>query len=336
MQAVGRGLRQFVQQHAHALILSGVAVVYLAGYLLYSRDVDYSLPSYDACIADKPASAAIATKFSELDNLHPASDDLLKAIDALPKLDAAGGLPDIHTAMRKYKEAGIQDDLFDTLQNLSKRPFEELFRADDLVRNQVRDILFLWANVDETDAASRGPFIDARELEFLEKMKDKPFLQDDLYPNPAPLDALQMRGEFNEAWNHYYGLLLRQVAAQEMFGTPSPADDAPLTPAALDKLSHHAADFKTADEKAAYWTNVVRVTGKSGGAALDPLIRASAPGLSFDNILSRLHDNPGYKNGRPTDRQGRAIGFNVQYQPEKLRLTCYGFIKEPDAVAQGK
>jgi hypothetical protein len=334
------GLTRYLRSKTDVLLISGVAVVYLTGYVFYTRDADYSLPAYEACITETPSVSPISTKFSELDAVHQASDALLATIAALPNLDASGGLPDLHTTLRHYKEAGL-DDLFDTIQHLSQRRFADLFRADDAVRNEVRDLLFLWAGVENADPASRGPFIDARELEYMEKAKDEPFLQDGRYPNPAPLDAGKMREEFNIAWNRAYARLLTQIAAKDLFDAPPPANsDAALSASGLEKLARHAADFPTAEQKVAYWTNVVRVLQPPGasfarsanGVAIDKAIRASIPALSLQSVLERLGRSPVQKDGHYTDRAGRPIGFNVSYLPQKVRLVCYGHIQEEAAA----
>lgn len=332
------GVWRYLKAKTDVLLISGVAIVYMFGYMLYSADVDYSLPSYETCLTEKPAPSPVSTKFFDMESIREVSDRVQAAIDALPNLEASGGLPDLHTAMRKYKEAG-QDDLFDTVQHLSQRRFSDLFRADDAVRKEVRDILFIWAGAENADANSRGPFIDARELQFMEKSKDDPFLQDGRYPNPAPIDAGRMRDAFYVAWNKAYARLVAQVAAKDLFDVPAPVPpETPFSAAALDKLSKHAADFTTAEQKAAYWTNVVRVAQPSvgllssfmktaNGVALDKVISASVPTLNLERVLARLSQSPAKKGGYYTDRTGRPIGFNVSYLPQKVRLVCYGLIE---------
>ncbi len=341
------GVLQYLKKKTDVLLIAVVAVVYLIGYMLYSRDVDFSLPAYDACVQNNPAASPVATKFSDTDALHPASDKLLADINALPNLAAMGGLPDLHTAIRKDKEAGI-DDLFDTVMFLSQRGFNDLLPGDDTIRSKVRDILFLWAKIDDADPASRGPFIDARELEFLEKAKDDPFLQDGLYPDPAPLDAGRLRGEFSDILNRRYADLIRQLAGKDLYDTFPVDDKSSLTPAGIDKLAKHAGDFKTAEQKVNYWTNVVRMVNPApgallttfekshNGAALDGAIRTSVPSLTLEQVLDRIRQNPSLKDGRYTDRGGRPIGFSVSYLPQKVRVVCYGFTDKADKTADAQ
>lgn len=336
------GVWQYLKAKTDILLISGVAIVYMFGYMLYSAEVDYSLPSYETCLTEKPAESPVPVKFPELEAIREISDKLSATIDALPNLEASGALPDLHTAMRKYKEAA-QDDLFDTVQHLSQRRFNDIFRADDSVRKEVREILFTWAGVENMDPNSRGPFIDARELTFMERSKDDAFLQDGRYPNPAPIDAGRMRDAFNAAWNKAYARLVAQVAARDLFDTTTPvAADAPFSAAALDRLAKHGGDFTTAEQKAAYWTNVVRVAQPSvgllssfmktaNGVALDKIIRASVPTLSLEKVLDRINQSPAKKGGYYTDRTGRPIGFNVSYLPQKVRLVCYGLIENQPA-----
>ena len=339
----GNPILAYLRRKTDMLLILLVATVYLIGYGIYTRDVDYSLPAYDACIDSKPSPSPFATKFTEMEAVHPASDKLIAAINALPDLPASGGLPTLHYMMKMDKEAG-NDDLFDTVTYVSQHHFEDLMRADDILRNKVRDILFIWAGVDNADPNNRGPFIDARELQFLEKMKDEPFLQDGLYPNPAPLDAGRLRTEFYEAWNGYYAQILRQLLAKDLYAAQPVAEGTALSASGLDKLSRHANDFASPEQKAAYWTNVVRMVEPAGillsgfaaspnGLALDKAIRVSAPTLSLEAILARAHQSPAFKGERYTDRAGRPIGFSVSYLPQKVRVVCYGFTDTPAASA---
>jgi hypothetical protein len=332
------GVWRYLKAKSDLLLISGVAVIYLFGYMLYSAEADYSLPSYETCMTEKPASSPVPAKFPELEAIREISDKLSASIDALPNLEKSGALPDLHTAVRRYKEAA-QDDLFDTLQHLSQRRFNELFRADDSVRREVREILFTWAGVENMDPNSRGPFIDARELAFLERSRDDPFLQDGRYPNPAPIDAGRMRDAFDAALNVAYARLVAQAAEKDLFDTAASAQpDAPFSAAALDRLAKHGGDFTTLEQKSAYWTNVVRMAQPpagvlssfmktANGVALDRLIRASVPTLSLEKVLERLSQSPAKKGGYYTDRTGRPIGFNVSYLPQKVRLVCYGLIE---------
>jgi hypothetical protein len=254
-------------------------------------------------------------------------------------------LPALHHALKMDKEAN-QDDLFETVDYLSQRKLEELLRPDDIIRNKIRDIMFIWAGVDNADPASRGLFIDARELEFVEKMKDEPFLQDGLYPNPAPLDAGALRLAFYDAWNRDYADFLRQLLAKDLYAAQPVKEDTALTPAGIDRLSRHAKDFPSAEQKAAYWTNVVRMVepsagtllstfaGSPNGQALDKAIRASVQAYSLDAAVQRLRLNPALKGDHYTDRNGRPVGFTVSYLPQKVRVVCYGVIAPPTAAAR--
>lgn len=336
------GVVRYFKSKMDILLISGVAIIYLFGYMLYSADVDYSLPSYETCITEKPMPSPPATKYSDLESIREISARLQVEIDALPTLEASGGLPELRIAMRKTREAGL-NDLFDTVQHLSQRSFNELFRADDAVRKEVREILFLWAGVENMDANSRGPFIDARELAFVEKSRDDPFLQDGRYPNPAPVDAGKIKDDFHAAWNRAYARLVAQAAAKDLFDAAAPAaPDTPFNAAGIDRLTKHAADFTTVEQKAAYWTNVVRVARPSSGllssfaktangAALDKAISASVPTLNLERVLARLNQSPAKKGGHYTDRSGRPIGFSVSYLPQKVRLVCYGLIENQPA-----
>jgi Ca2+-binding RTX toxin-like protein len=89
-------------------------------------------------------------------------------VTTLPALRGHGNLPDLSIAMAK-------DAQLLQLVQLFKQKAVEGDATGAL--NLVRSILFRWAGVDAVTAGSRGPYVDAQELAFLEKFVGHGFSQ---------------------------------------------------------------------------------------------------------------------------------------------------------------
>ena len=101
----------------------------------------------------------------------------------LPNLKGYGNLPDLRIAM-------AQDT---TLLNLVKDFDQKSTQGQFNQASQlVKPILFRWAKTDGLDPNSRGGYVDARALGFLEKFVGQNFLQGGTNPNPAGGNAVNL------------------------------------------------------------------------------------------------------------------------------------------------
>lgn len=89
---------------------------------------------------------------------------------------------------------------------------------DAITDDQVRAILYRWAGVDGVDPASRGNYIDARQLAFLERFFDDPYLQEGFLPNPGVAAAATLEHSFDLIFDAAKARLLVQGPLAEAFG----------------------------------------------------------------------------------------------------------------------
>ena len=99
---------------------------------------------------------------------------------ALPNLRGYGDLPDLHIAMAK-------DNVLLDLVNTFVTTFAQ---SPEAILAQLDAILFRWAGVDNINPSSRGQYIDARRLEFLEEFVGREYRNGVSSPGPAASIAL--------------------------------------------------------------------------------------------------------------------------------------------------
>jgi|GEM_PF-5849001 len=175
---------------------------------------ELSLTDMQAGYEGARAAQAIQSNLSMLDiRLHNSPEDLRAEIKQMPEL---AGYHYLNLREVLANDALVRDKIMPILQGIMQMSFAELFLPESNVREKVRDIIFIWYGVDKIDPASRGPFIDARELYALEATMGQPFLQLGAYPNPAPYASNSLKEAFDMLLNHYYSVLLMQVAAVDL------------------------------------------------------------------------------------------------------------------------
>ena len=86
-----------------------------------------------------------------------------------------GILPSLYIAM-SMDNTGT-GNLLDLVTGFSELTFNQIFDGTTDTADAVKDIMFRWAGVDGVSPTSRGSYVDARELGFLEALADNPFLQ---------------------------------------------------------------------------------------------------------------------------------------------------------------
>ncbi len=239
----------------------------------------------------------------------------------MPELRGYGTLPSLRIAMSMDNEGA--GNLLELVKDLTFKDFDELFSEDGTIVDDVRDILFRWAGVDELTGDERGAFVDSRELGFLEKLSGVAFMQRGIYNNPQGVEAGEdIKQAFSMALNAFYGRLLIQIAGSDLFTFETgydlgygkdplelfvrPAYDyisdefpgiAGLDTAKLDELETEATGLASTGEREIFWSNVLRmieftlgVDNLSGGdqAALSDAIEASDAGLDMATMIAGL------------------------------------------------
>lgn len=225
----------------------------------------------------------------------------------LPNLRGYGEIADLGIAMNLDGDQEDEGSLISLVTALNEKALEQLFDGTSTLVNDVRAILFRWTDVDTLATDSRGNFVDARELAFLEKLTGQDFRQLGWSPNPlGPNAGGELNETFLDTFNKLYANLLIQTAASQLFAEAPHFD--PLTGAVtnadtlnldvLEALEETALGFATTGERLQFWSDIVRVIEYSVGtvnldggslSALESAIVGSDPLLNLDDIVEGLN-----------------------------------------------
>jgi Ca2+-binding RTX toxin-like protein len=216
-----------------------------------------------------------------------------------------GTLPDLFIASSMDNDLEDPDSLASLLAALSAKTFDELFADDGSIMADVRAILFRWAGVDDMDPASRGQYVDARELSVLEGIVGLPYLQFGGSPNPGIAPAYILNESFDMAMNAISARLIAQAAGKALFtgdASYNPLTDGfdgitGLNQYALDAMLAKSLDPYAVTDKTAFWMQVVNVVDQAVGVSslttgelqkLNDALAASDLTLTADQLLERI------------------------------------------------
>ena len=218
----------------------------------------------------------------------------------MPDVRGYGELPDLSAAlMSGYETSGSLRPL---VERLDKQTFENIFARPEKTADLVREIMFAWAGAETVDPASRGPYIDARELHFLEAFSGEPFLQRGWSPNPFYFAALDLQEAFQILFDATFARLTAQLAGHLIFDDPvryniytdSFSGRTSLNPDRLAELAKLAA---TNSDPLSVWSGFLRMLEFSIGVenlkgasitALDKAISDTVRGLDLESALGTL------------------------------------------------
>ncbi|MER2514304.1 MAG: hypothetical protein ABTQ25_18140, partial [Nitrosomonas ureae] len=132
----------------------------------------------------------------------------------LPTLKGFGNLKDLHVAMS-------QDTALLTLvQNFTAGWSTKKFENPTALNNEVRAILYKWAGVDTVVDGSRGTFIDAKILSFMEALTGEPYGSNSTLGFTQPSHAVHVppvMNAFEIAFDSLKAHLLTQAGAGSLF-----------------------------------------------------------------------------------------------------------------------
>ncbi len=240
-------------------------------------------------------------EFDQTNSSYIESYSLISEVFGLPTQRGYGTIPDLHISISLDNYGA--GNLLGRITDIKDLTISDIFSADATILNATRDIMFRWAGVDDVNPSSRGLYIDARQLEFLEKLTGQPFLQRGMYANPLWEATEDLQEAFNIALNHIYGNLVAQAAGGALFdgdwyysiATDSIQGVTGLNVDVLDDLETLALALSNTAERQTFWENVVRMVeftvgtdNLSGGAlsALEAAITGSDVTLDLqDDIL---------------------------------------------------
>ncbi|HDS1725586.1 TPA: hypothetical protein QEM58_004193, partial [Pseudomonas putida] len=215
-----------------------------------------------------------------------------------------GILPSLYVSMCMDNDGS--GNLLSLVTDLSELTFSQIFDGTADTVDAVKDIMFRWAGVDGVSSTSRGAHVDARELEFLEKMFDNLFRQGGHLVDPMYNASIDINNAFKQVFNHVYANIVAQASGGQLFEGDwqynSHADTfegiTGLDLGLLDDLETEATGLANTAARQTFWENVVRmidgvigVGNLDGGdlAALQGAITASDVTLDLeDDILPPL------------------------------------------------
>ena len=328
-----------------AAIVGCVLVIGIPFYMHFHPPV-YT-KSFDTCYFEKPEGVR-SLKYTEPDvymNRPPLkiSGEKPEGFETLPEMEGYSRIPPLRVAVLEQWRRG-SPELLDALRQLQTVPLEKLFLPE--TQENLRKILFLWGNVAGIDPNSRGPFIDGREIAYVEAVMNQRFLQMNAYPNPAPVAASSMRQAFNLMFNRNYAVLLEWNAGRSLFVPRSQGPAAPpfthqaISPEALSRIVEFSLQLPTSEQKEAYWTNVLRMVEGAqepdlkfivyNRRLLDTAIHQSLPDLDIDPIRARLKEKKVLDDSTVwTDKDGAPVDFQVFYiSDQNMRRICYSKFKK--------
>src|SRR6218665_473909 len=165
------------------------------------------------------------------------------------------------------------DSLISLVSAFTAMSKEDLFSADGM--GLIKDIMYRWAGVEGVDPNSRGSYIDARTLEFIEAFTGKPFLQRGYRSDPLRDASADLEDGFDIAQTHYYTILVAQTDAGSIFSgnvyydlkSDSMKGIIGLDTDVLDDLELHIAGLANTAAREAFWQNVVRLVENTVGVA---------------------------------------------------------------------
>ncbi len=222
----------------------------------------------------------------------------------LPTLRGYGTLPGLRIAASIDNDYADPDSLIRLLHDFSYRGLDGYYADNHSIMEDTQAILFRWAGVEAIDPASRGDYLDARKLEFLEKMFDKEFLQGGWLADPGVGAAAYLDKSFEQAHYLIAGRLLAQVLAKDLFEgdvTYNQASDsfdgfAGFKQSGLDALLAKSLDGAQVTDKMTFWLDVVNSIDASVGlsnisasdlAVLESTLQASDLSLSINDLIDK-------------------------------------------------
>ncbi|CAH0150237.1 calcium-binding protein [Roseomonas sp. CECT 9278] len=178
--------------------------------------------------------------------------------------------------------------LLDLVQDFVETPIADVTDA------QIRDIMYRWAEVDGISPTARGPYIDARQLTFLERFLDQPFLQNGWGTNPGVNATADLEAAFAAVQRAVAAHLFVQAQLSDVVGIGAYdylSDSVVIADleAALELAGTAAAAVSGGfDAKLAWWKHVSPIFNDAAPTQETPtadyetwFLAATAAGLGF-------------------------------------------------------
>jgi Ca2+-binding RTX toxin-like protein len=216
----------------------------------------------------------------------------------LPDLRGYGTLPDLAIAMSQ--DATLKGMVEDYAGGFTMASFAD----PSTLSSDAANILYQWAGVESVDPSSRGQFVDARQLEFLEHLFGQDFSQ------RGAADPFFVAGEdITQSWNmvleNFKDDMLLQSGANSLFSSPLSYDPWTGTVTGTPALSETAVgDLVTnapsaGPDNTAYWVEIAHFINTIEGidnlttdetSWLNSAIYSTDPTLAWSDIATLAND----------------------------------------------
>lgn len=243
--------------------------------------------------------------YSDLNSVYYQDYALDEAALGLPDMRGYGELPNFSIAISLDNNDSDPDSLLSLVDDFSNLTFSQIFTDDNSALEDVVDIMYRWAGVDSVATDSRGEYIDARKVEFIETFTGRAFVQRAWETNPQWQASEHLEEAFNTGVQNIAARLIAQTAGADLF-SGDPAYNAAtdsfdgITGLDTSTLSTLETMGSSASDKETFWGNVVRVIDNTVGVdnlstsdetALDTAINNTDVSLDLQDILDFLEWN---------------------------------------------
>ena len=248
----------------HSLASLGITSIDLAGVTPSTSTVDGNPISHTSTVTfTGGATAAIADVWfthSTVDTSDTNSYTLDPETLFLPDLRGYGTLPELTNSMSQ--DSTLKGLVEDFAGSFSLASFADPTTLDSDITN----ILYRWAGVDGVDPSSRGIYIDAQQLEFLEHLFGQTFqyvsTPGPLGADPGPDAAAAIDTSWQGIFDNFKADILLQAGASSLFDSPVTYDPSTgtidgtihLSETAISTLASSAPGTESGAE--AFWVSV--------------------------------------------------------------------------------
>jgi Ca2+-binding RTX toxin-like protein len=251
---------------------------------------------------DTAAIADVDLVHSTVDTVYDGTFTLDPDTITLPGLRGYGTLPDLVVAMSQ--DSTLKSDVADFVGGFATSGFASFSDSD------VANILYQWAGVESVDPSSRGPDVDARQLEFLEHLFGQNFIQlETQSANPVLGAAQDIDASWNMILEQFKDDLVLQAGGSALFANPVTYDpwtgiisgDTTLSQTGIMAL--HASAPSPGADNVAYWVQIAHFLDTIVGLStltstengwLNDAVQASDSSLTWDDVKSAIgNSHPG-------------------------------------------
>ena len=218
----------------------------------------------------------------------------------LPTLKGFGNLKDLHIAMSGDAV------LLTLVENFTKNWSMAKFANTAGLDSEIKSILFKWAGVDTVAAGSRGTYVDAQAISFMEKLTGQYWGGGTTPRNPTAINqGAETIKAFEMAFSALKAHLIVQTGASSLFENPpiynfvdGNLTEGVLSASGIAALAAQAPDSNaTTALKQSYWNYIANFLLSTKDyadftaaekASLTNAIGASINGMTFDSLVASI------------------------------------------------